>query len=43
VRVFTARLSQEKTTLNLSKLVAGIYIIHIADGLEKFTTKIIKQ
>jgi hypothetical protein len=43
VRVFTARLSQEKTILNLSNLVAGIYIIHIADGVEKFTTKIIKQ
>jgi len=43
VKVYTARLSQEKTTINLSNLVAGIYFIHIGDGLDKFTTRIIKQ
>jgi Pregnancy-associated plasma protein-A/Secretion system C-terminal sorting domain len=43
MKVFTARLNQEKTMLDLSKLAAGIYIIHIGDGLDKFTAKIIKQ
>ena len=43
IQVFTARLNCEKTILNLSNLVSGIYIIHIGDGKDKFTTKIIKQ
>ena len=43
VKVFTATLTQEKTILNLSRLVAGIYMIHIGDGNDTFVTKIIKQ
>lgn len=43
IKVYTTRLSQQKTTLNLSNLVAGIYFIHIGDGQDKFTTRIIKQ
>ena len=42
-KVFSARLCQEKTIINLSNLVAGIYFIHIGDGQDKFTTRIIKQ
>ncbi|MEP7108926.1 MAG: zinc-dependent metalloprotease, partial [Ferruginibacter sp.] len=43
IKVFTARLNQEKTMLNLSSLVAGIYIVSITDGQDKFTTRIFKQ
>ncbi len=43
VKVFTTRLCQQKTTLNLSNLVAGIYFIHIGDVSDKFITRIIKQ
>lgn len=43
VKVFTTLLSQQKTTINLSTLVAGIYFIHVGDGHDKFTTRIIKQ
>ncbi len=43
VKVYTARLIQEKTTINLSNLVTGIYFIHINDGRDKFITRIIKQ
>jgi len=42
-KVFTARLVQEKTTINLSHLVTGIYFIQIRDGKNKFTTRIFKQ
>ncbi|MEP7143530.1 MAG: M43 family zinc metalloprotease [Ferruginibacter sp.] len=43
MKVFSTRLSQQKTTLDLSNLVPGIYIIRIADGQDKFTARIIKQ
>jgi Pregnancy-associated plasma protein-A/Secretion system C-terminal sorting domain len=43
VKVFTAKLKQEKTILNLSNLAAGIYIVNVFDGQDKSTTKIIKQ
>jgi len=43
VKVYSTRLIQEKTIINLSNLVAGIYFIHIGDGQDKFTTRIIKQ
>ncbi len=42
-KVFTARLVQEKTTINLSHLVTGIYFIQIRDGKDKFITRIFKQ
>lgn len=40
--VMTTQLKQERTSLNLSNLVSGIYVIHIIDGNDKFTTKIVK-
>ncbi|MCW3089307.1 MAG: hypothetical protein JWP81_376 [Ferruginibacter sp.] len=43
MKVFTQKLLQEKTVLNLSVLVTGIYIVRIGEGGEKFTTRIIKQ
>lgn len=43
MKMLSVELKQEKTTLNLSSLVPGIYIIQIVDGQQKFTTRIIKQ
>ena len=43
VKVFTTRLSQEKTTINLSNLTAGFYFIQVGDDKDKFTTRIFKQ
>ncbi|MBC7887183.1 MAG: T9SS type A sorting domain-containing protein [Ferruginibacter sp.] len=43
MKVFTARLNQEKTRIDLTNLTRGIYIVHIGDGKDKFTTRIIKQ
>jgi hypothetical protein len=43
VKVYSASLSQEKTTINVSKLIAGIYFVQVSDGQSKFTTKLIKQ
>ncbi|MEJ7589005.1 MAG: M43 family zinc metalloprotease [Ferruginibacter sp.] len=42
VKVFTARVSREKTILNLSKLISGIYLVQVEDGKDKFTARIIK-
>ncbi len=43
IKVYTGLLRQQKTTINLSQLVPGIYFIQIVDGQDKFTTRIIKQ
>lgn len=43
VKVYTAQLSQEKTTLNLSGLVSGFYFVQVTDATDKFTTRIFKQ
>lgn len=42
-RVFTTKLVQEKTMLNLSNLAPGIYFVNISDGKDKFAAKFIKQ
>lgn len=43
MKVFSTQLIKEKTVLDLSNLVPGIYIVQVVDGQEKFTAKIIKQ
>ena len=43
MRVFTSKLIQNKTILDLSHLTPGIYFVSISDGKDKFVTKIIKQ
>jgi Pregnancy-associated plasma protein-A/Secretion system C-terminal sorting domain len=43
MKVFSARLKQEKTTLDLSNLVPGIYVIQVVDGQDKFTSRIVKE
>lgn len=42
VTVYVSQLKQEITTHNLSKLSAGVYFVQIADGSDKFSTKVIK-
>lgn len=43
VKVFAGELTKEKTSLDLSHLATGVYIIRIGEGSGKFTTKIFKQ
>ncbi len=43
VVVYSTRLVQEKTVLNLSKLVTGIYYVQVTDEQDKFITRIFKQ
>ena len=43
LKVFTVQLNQEKTIINLSHLVAGIYFIQIGEGADKYSTRIIKE
>ncbi len=42
VTVYVSQLKQQITTHNLSKLSAGVYFVQIADGKDKFITKVFK-
>ncbi len=43
VQVFSGELSKSFTEINTARLVPGIYIVHIENGRDWFTTKIVKQ
>jgi hypothetical protein len=43
IKVFMGELTKEKTSINLSSFIPGVYIIRIGEGSGKFTTKILKK
>ena len=43
VVVFSGILNQAQTAINTARLVPGIYIVHIENGRDWYTTKIMKQ
>lgn len=42
VKVLSGEISKEKSTLSLSALTAGIYIVRIGEGANSYSTKIVK-
>jgi hypothetical protein len=42
-KVFETQLSQPKSTINLSALTNGVYIVRVGEGGNVFTTKIIRE
>lgn len=43
IKICTGQLTKDKTALNLSHLVTGVYIMRIGESSGNFTTKIFKQ
>ncbi len=43
VKVFTGHLAKEKTTIDLSSLTPGVYVLRIGEGKDAFVTKIFKK
>lgn len=43
VVVVSGQLTKEKTSIDLTQLKAGVYIVRVGEGSGKFTTKIFKQ
>jgi Secretion system C-terminal sorting domain len=42
-KVFNSEINKSKTTINLSNLVSGLYIIRIGEGKKAYSTKLIKM
>ncbi len=43
VQVYAGEISQARQTLSVAHLVPGIYVVHIENGKNAFSTKIVKQ
>lgn len=43
IKVLAGELTKDKTSIDLSHLVTGVYIVRIGEGSGRFTTKIFKQ